>query len=62
VAAAQIPGTGSICGTVFDENGQRAKQLVVTAIYLGGHSGMYPASRSDNLGHYCLPVSHLAKT
>lgn len=53
-SVAQIPDTGSICGTVLDENGQPAKDILITAIYLGAHSGIYPASRSDNSGHYCL--------
>jgi hypothetical protein len=53
-SAAQTAGSGSICGTVFDENGQLAKQILMTAVYLGPHSGLYPASRSDDSGHYCL--------
>jgi hypothetical protein len=53
-SVAQVPDTGSVCGTVLDENGQRAKDIVVTAVYLGAHSGPSPASRSDESGHYCL--------
>jgi hypothetical protein len=53
-AAAQIPNTGSICGTVLDENGQPAKHAVVVALYLGPHSGPLPNAQSDNTGHYCL--------
>jgi len=26
----------------------------MAAVYLGPHSGLYPASRSDDSGHYCL--------
>lgn len=46
--------TGSICGTVLDENGQPAKDVLIVATYLGPHSGLFPASRSDDSGHYCL--------
>lgn len=53
-AAAQMPNSGSICGTVLDENGQPAKQVLVVAFYLGAHSGPNPAARSDDTGHYCL--------
>jgi hypothetical protein len=53
-SAAQTAGSGSICGTVFDENGQPAKHILMAAVYLGPHSGLYPASRSDESGHYCL--------
>ena len=53
-SAAQIPSTGSICGTVLDENGQPAKDVLIVAAYLGAHSGPFPASRSDDSGHYCL--------
>jgi hypothetical protein len=53
-SAAQTAGSGSICGTVLDENGQPAKNILMTAVYLGAHSGPYPASRSDDSGHYCL--------
>jgi hypothetical protein len=53
-SAAQTAGSGSICGTVLDENGQPAKSILMTAVYLGAHSGPYPASRSDDSGHYCL--------
>ena len=53
-SAAQTAGSGSICGTVLDENGQPAKNIRVTAVYLGAHTGPYPASRSDDSGHYCL--------
>ena len=45
---------GSICGTVLDENGLPAKNVLITAVYMGAHSGMYPATRSDDSGHYCL--------
>jgi hypothetical protein len=53
-SAAQTAGSGSICGTVFDENGQPAKHIRMTAVYLGPYDGPYPASRSDNSGRYCL--------
>jgi hypothetical protein len=53
-SAAQSAGSGSICGTVLDENGQPANGISIMAVYLGAHSGPYPASRSDSTGHYCL--------
>ena len=53
-SAAQTAGSGLICGTVFDENGQPAKHILMAAVYLGPHSGLYPASRSDDSGRYCL--------
>ena len=53
-ATAQTAETGSICGTVLDENGQPARSILVTATYLGAHSGPEPASRSDGSGRYCL--------
>jgi hypothetical protein len=53
-SAAQTAGSGSICGTVLDENGQLGKDIRLTAVYLGAHSGPYPATRSDDSGHYCL--------
>jgi hypothetical protein len=53
-STAQTADSGSICGTVLDENGQPAKDILMTAVYLGAHSGPSPASRSDDSGHYCL--------
>jgi hypothetical protein len=53
-SAAQTTGSGSICGTVLDENGQSARNVLITAVYMGAHSGPYPATRSDDSGHYCL--------
>ena len=53
-SAAQTVDSGSICGTVLDENGQPARNVLITAVYIGPHSGMYPATRSDDSGHYCL--------
>ena len=56
VACGQSPTqpTGSICGTVLDENGTPAASVRVVAIYVGAHSGMYPMGQTDKLGHYCV--------
>jgi hypothetical protein len=54
-AAAQTVETGSICGTVLDENGQPAPNVRVSATSLV--CCREPQSRSDDAGHYCL--SHL---
>ena len=43
-----------VCGTVFDENGDPARQVTVVANYLGPHSGPIPSTRSYNTGNYCL--------
>jgi hypothetical protein len=52
---AQTAETGSICGTVLDENGQPAPNVLVSATSLV--CCLQPDSRSDDSGQYCL--SHL---
>lgn len=45
---------GTICGTLYDENGQPSAATGVAARYIGPHSGPYPAGKTDASGHYCL--------
>jgi hypothetical protein len=54
VASAQDPNMGTICGMVLNEKGEPASRVLVTAVYLGAHSGGYPATRTDENGGYCL--------
>jgi hypothetical protein len=51
-ATAQTVETGSICGTVLDENGQPAPNVRVSATSLA--CCVAPESRSDDSGRYCL--------
>jgi hypothetical protein len=51
-ATAQTVETGSICGTVLDENGQPADNVLVSATSLA--CCLEPQSRSDDSGRYCL--------
>ena len=54
VAQDYVFPTSSVCGNVFDEAGRPAPFVKVTAAYMGGHSGPYPAATTDVSGHYCL--------
>lgn len=45
---------GTICGTLYDENGQPSAATGVAARYIGPHSGPYPTGRTDASGHYCI--------
>lgn len=45
--------SGSICGTVLDENGAPARLVKVVAMTMGPHSGAL-TGRTDKSGHYCV--------
>lgn len=51
-----IDTTGSICGSVLDENGAPASHVRVVAIQWspGGHSGGFPGTETSETGHYCI--------
>lgn len=57
-ALGQLPSnvSGSICGSVIDENGAPAAHVRVTAMILSpaGHTGGWPVSLTDEVGHYCV--------
>lgn len=46
--------TGSICGMVLNEHGQRAALVHVTAFYMGPHTGIMDGGTTDENGQYCL--------
>ena len=54
VAQDYVFPTSSVCGTVFDDVGHPARSVKVIAVYMGGHSGPYPVTTTDESGRYCL--------
>jgi hypothetical protein len=61
-AAAQIPNSGTICGTVLDENGDPAQHVIIVAHYLSPHSGPLPTTQSYNTGKYCMDTVPFGQT